>query len=165
VAAGDRSIIPQFVDVGVPRLLDLSEGAFYSVECADSGRLLVGPEAEAALQEVDEDALIALNSAQVFCADWPVEQVPEEWATQVTVDVPTLVYGGTLDPITPFAESEAQAEAMPDARFVAVPNAGHGAASFDECTRSARDAFWRDPAADLPACVEEITATPFVVGG
>ncbi|HEX7132468.1 MAG TPA: alpha/beta hydrolase [Iamia sp.] len=165
VAAGDRSIIPQFVDVGVPRLLDLSEGAFYSVDCADSGRSLEGADVEAELSEATEDALIALNSAQVFCADWPVEHVPEAFNEQVTVDVPTLVYGGTLDPITPFADSEAQAEAMPDARFVAVPNAGHGAAGTDDCTKAARDGFWRDPAADLPACLDELEAPPFVVGG
>ncbi|HEU5149875.1 MAG TPA: alpha/beta hydrolase [Iamia sp.] len=165
VAAGDRSIIPQFVDVGVPRLLDLSEGAFYSVECADSGRLLEGADVEAELAAATEDALIALNSAQVFCADWPVEHLPESFNEQVVADVDTLVYGGTLDPITPFADSEAQAEAMPHARFVAVPNAGHGAAATDACTRSARDAFWRDPAGELPACIEALAAPPFVAGG
>ncbi len=165
VAGGDRAIIPQFVDVGVPRLLDLSEGAFYSVECADSGNSLDGADVEAELAQQTEDALIALNSAQVFCADWPVERGPDAFSEQVTVDVPTLVYGGTLDPITPFADSEAQAEAMPDARFVAVPGAGHGAAATDECTRGARDAFWRDPASDLPACVEALEAPRFVVGG
>ncbi|HMJ76355.1 MAG TPA: alpha/beta hydrolase, partial [Iamia sp.] len=165
VASGDRSIVPQFVDVGVPRLLDLSEGAFYSVDCADSGRALEGTDVEAELAEATEDALIALNAAQVFCADWPVEHVPEAFNEQVTVDVPTLVYGGTLDPITPFAHSEAQAEVMPDARFVAVPNAGHGAAGTDDCTKSARDGFWRDPAADLPACLDDLVAPPFVVGG
>lgn len=165
VASGDRAIIPQFVDVGVPRLLDLSEGAFYSVDCADSGRSLEGADVEAELAQATEDALIALNSAQVFCADWPVEFVPEAFNEPVTVDVPTLVYGGTLDPITPFVDSEAQAEIMPDARFVAVPNAGHGAAATDECTRSARDGFWRDPTADLPSCLDELAAPPFVVGG
>ncbi len=165
VAAGDRSIVPQFVDVGVPRLLDLSEGAFYSVECADSGASLEGVDAQAALQDVGEDALVALNSAQVFCSSWPSSHVEDSFAQQVTVDVPTLVYGGTLDPITPFAESEAQAEAMPDARFVAVPGGGHGVASYDDCTKEARDAFWRDPSSSPPACVEDIVAPPFVVGG
>lgn len=165
LANGDRGIIPTFIDLGVPRLLDLSEGAFYSVECADSGRLLEGEDAEAELAQVDEDALIALNSAQVFCQDWEVEFLPESFNEQVTVDVPTLVFGGTLDPITPYADSEAQAEAMPDARFVTVPNAGHGVGGFDECTREARTGFFSDPAADLPACVTDIEGVTFAVGG
>ena len=62
-----------------------------------------------------DDALVALASAQVFCPDWPVEHVPASFNEQVVVDVPTLVFAGTLDPITPYLESKAQAEAMPDA--------------------------------------------------
>ncbi|HYI62082.1 MAG TPA: alpha/beta fold hydrolase [Acidimicrobiales bacterium] len=165
LATGDRSIIPTFIEVGVPRLIELSEGAFYSVECADSGRLLDGADAEAELARVDEDALIALNSAQVFCQDWEVEHLPESFNEQAVPDVPTLVFGGTLDPITPYADSRAQAEAMPDARLVTVPNAGHGVGGFDECTREARTGFWADPAADLPACVEDIRGVTFTVGG
>lgn len=165
LASGERGIVPTFLDVGVPRLVDLSEGAFYSVECADGGRDLAGPEAEAALADVDSDALVALNSAQVFCRDWEVEHLPETFNEQVVADVPTLVFGGTLDPITPYADSQAQAEAMPDARFVTVPNAGHGVGGFDDCTREARTTFWRDPAAELPACTGSIEGVHFDVGG
>ncbi len=165
IAGGDRGIVPQFVDVGVPRLVDLSEGAFYSVDCADSGRLLEGADRQAELENVGDDALVALNSAQVFCADWPVEHVPESFNETVTADVPTLVFGGTLDPITPYAVSVAQAEAMPDARFVGVPGAGHGVAGTSDCTREARGGFWRDPAAPLPACIDDLTLPPFAAGG
>lgn len=165
VAAGDRSIVPQFVDVGVPRLVGLSEGAFYSVDCADSGRLLDGPDAQAALEEVGNDALVALNSAQVFCADWPVERLPETFNEPVTVDVPTLVMAGTLDPITPYDVSVAQAEAMPDARLVTVPRAGHGVGGTSDCTRQARAGFWQDPSAPLPACVDDLEPPPFATGG
>lgn len=156
LATGDRAIIPTFIELGVPRLLDLSEGAFYSVECADSGRLLDGADAQAELAQVDEDSLIALNSAQVFCQDWEVEFLPETFNQQVTVDVPTLVFGGTLDPITPYDDSVAQAEAMPDAQMVTVPNAGHGVGGFDDCTQEARTGFFADPAAALPDCVATI---------
>jgi pimeloyl-ACP methyl ester carboxylesterase len=78
-------------------------------------------------------------------------------------DVPTLVFGGTLDPVTPYDGSRAQAEAMPDARLVTVPRGGHGAVSFDDCTVSALTTFWSDPAADLPTCVEAIEPLPFSV--
>lgn len=164
LAAGERGIVPQFLTLGIPRLVELSEGAFYSVECADGGRRLEGPDAEAELAAVDDDALVALNSAQVFCADWPVERVPEAFEEQVVVDVPTLVFGGTLDPITPYDGTVAQAEAMPDARLVTVPNGGHGVGGFDDCTREARTTFWRDPAAPLPACTEDLPGVAFDLG-
>ncbi len=72
------------------------------------------------------------------------------------MDVPTLVFGGTLDPITPYDDSVAQAEAMPNAQMVTVPNAGHGVGGFDDCTREARTGFFADPAADLPDCIDAI---------
>jgi pimeloyl-ACP methyl ester carboxylesterase len=161
LSEGDRSIISAFVSTGVPRLIDLTEGAFYSVECADSGRLMDEAAGAAALVDPGELALVALGTAETFCADWPVEHVPAAFNDPVTVDVPTLVFGGTLDPITPYAESVAQAERMPDARFVSVPNGGHGVGGFDDCTRSARQAFWDDPASDLPTCATSIEAVPF----
>lgn len=165
LSEGDRSIISAFVSTGVPRLIDLTEGAFYSVECADSGRLMDDADGAAALVEPGKLALVALGTAETFCPDWPVEHVAASFNEPVTVDVPTLVFGGTLDPITPYAESEAQAERMPDARFVSVPNGGHGVGGFDDCTRSARQAFWDDPASELPACAASIEAVPFAAGG
>jgi len=82
----------------------------------------------------------------------------------VTTDVPTLVFAGTLDPITPYAESEAQADRMPEARLVTVPGGGHGDQNFDDCTRSAATAFWADPTADLPVCVDQMEIAPFSAG-
>jgi pimeloyl-ACP methyl ester carboxylesterase len=165
LAEGDRSIIPSYLEMGVPRLVDLSEGAFYSTECADGGSLLDPEEMEEVIAEGASDALVLLTTAQTFCAEWDVEPVDEAFAEQVVVDVPTLVFGGTLDPITPHADSEAQAEAMPDARFVSVPRGGHGVSGADECASEARTQLWADPAAELPACVEDIPVPPFTVPG
>lgn len=161
LAAGDRSIISAFVSTGVPRLVDLTEGAFYSVECADSGRLIDPADGAAALVDPGKLALVALGTAETFCPDWPVEHVASSFNDPVTADVPTLVFGGTLDPITPYTESKAQADRMPDARFVSVPNGGHGVAGFNDCTKAARRGFWDDPAAELPACASAIEGTPF----
>jgi pimeloyl-ACP methyl ester carboxylesterase len=162
LARGDRSIIPAFIDNGIPNLVNPSEGDFISVDCADSGRLLGDAGTELG-QAAGDDALVALASAQVFCPDWPVEHVPEAFNEQVVVDVPTLVFGGTLDPITPSRDSKAQAEAMPDARYVEVPNGGHSVATFDDCTKQARADFWTDPSSEPPDCVSTLAARPFVV--
>lgn len=164
LAAGDRSIVPTYLAVGVPRLTDLSEGAYYSIDCADSaGALDEDDAAERLTADRSEDALVALSSAGTFCDVWPVERLPSSFTEPALPDVPTLVYGGTLDPITPVDDSRAQAEAMPDARYVEVPRGGHGVAGFDDCTREARAAFWTDPTSDLPACVADIVGPPFSV--
>jgi len=145
LARGDRSIVPAFLSTGVPGLLGMSEGAFYSFECADSGRTYGAKGFQEMRRDPGPDALYALGTAEPFCAAWDVEPLPASFAEPVVVDVPTLVFGGTLDPITPFRESRAQADRMPDARLVAVPGGGHGVAAFDDCTKSARDGFWHDP--------------------
>ncbi len=163
LASGDRSIIPTFISTGVPRLTDLTEGAFYSVECADDGPVRDADAEAKALADPGGDALVALGTAQAFCDDWPVESVDPSFKEPVVADVPTLVIGGTLDPITPYAESEEQAERMPDATFMSVPGGGHGPGGDNDCTRSARTAFWEDPtlADGLPTCVAELTLPPF----
>jgi hypothetical protein len=50
---------------------------------------------------------------------------------------------------------------MPHAKFLAVPGAGHGDVANNECTQSARDGFWNDPNAALPACVAQLQAPAF----
>jgi pimeloyl-ACP methyl ester carboxylesterase len=162
LARGDRSILPLFISLGVPQLLQLSEGAYLSVECADSQRLHPRGRLERGLRDAGEDGLVLLGFAQPFCGVWKVKPVPARFNRPVVVDVPTLVFGGTLDPITPHEDSAAQAARMPNARFVSAPRGGHGALTFDACTFSAALGFWEDPEAPLPACVETLTPLPFV---
>ena len=161
LASGDRSIVPIFVSMGVPQILALSEGAYYSIDCADSQRLFDKREAKRALRGAGADALVALGTAQAFCAQWKVESLPASFNEPVEVDVPTLVFGGTLDPVTPYEGSAAQAARMPNARFVSVPRGGHGGVSFDACTLTALNDFWADPAAALPACLASTEPFPF----
>lgn len=161
LAQDDRAIVSAFLGVGVPQLLQLSEGAQLSVDCADAQRLLDHKQLKKALKKAKADALVTLGTSMAFCKQWKVESVPESFNEPVEVDVPTLVFAGTLDPITPYEVSLAQAERMPNARFVGVPRAGHGAAGFSPCTLSAMNGFFSDPAAELPACVADIEPIPF----
>jgi pimeloyl-ACP methyl ester carboxylesterase len=161
LAAGDRSIVPLFIGMGVPLLLQLAEGAFYSIECTDPQRLFERREARKALRAAGPDGLVTLGFADPFCPQWKVGSAPASFNEPVEVDVPTLVFAGTLDPITPYGDSAAQAARMPNARVVTAPRGGHGAIAFDACTLSAANAFWADPAAELPACVADLEALPF----
>jgi pimeloyl-ACP methyl ester carboxylesterase len=161
LAAGDRSIVPLFVSIGVPQLLQLSEGAFLSIDCADAQGLSPPGEVQDALREAAPDGLVTLGFSYPFCPGWKVPSAPAWFHEPVSVDVPTLVFAGTLDPITPHEDSQAQAERMPNARFVSVPRGGHGGITFDACTYSALIGFWAAPEAELPACVDALAPLPF----
>lgn len=164
VANGDRSFLPTYIDMAMPRIVGMSEGAFYSVDCADSGRLLDGA-TPAELGGDGADSLYTFVSSQISCDSWDVEFLPEEFNETVVVDVPTLVFGATLDPVTPYSHSVQQAEAMPNARFVSIPRGGHGVQRFDACTQEAYLGFLDDPTAPLPACTETIVPLPFSTPG
>ena len=164
VADGDHSIVSTFLQTATPRLTGLSEGAYLSIDCADSGRLLQGATPEQIVGDGDF-FIYAMVLAATFCSVWNVPPLPETFNEPSVPDVPTIVFAGTLDPVTPHTDSRAQADAMPDARFVLAPRGGHGDVGFDECTSEAYLGFLDDPGSELPACTAEIAAKPFIVGG
>ncbi len=162
MAAGTRDILAVYIDTAIPLLTGLSEGAYFSIDCADGGRLLDGATAEDVAGD-GTDSMYTLVLAQTYCDVWDVEPVAESFNEPALPDVPTLVFGGTLDPVTPHADSEAQAAAMPDARFVSVPRGGHGVAGFDECTAGIALAFLDDPTSTPSSCTADIEPLPFGV--
>lgn len=160
VAGGSRGVLPTFIDTAIPRLTDQSEGAYYSVDCADSGRTLQGATAEEIGRD-GQDSLYLLILAHTYCDVWGVDFLPAAYNEPALPDVPTLITSGTLDPVTPHQDSVDQAAAMPDARLVVVPRGGHGVQSFDDCTTDAVVGFFDDPGADLPSCADSIEPPPF----
>lgn len=50
---------------------------------------------------------------------------PDSTATLAEIDVPVLIIHGADDQLIPVAEAEAMAQAIPDARLVIIPDAGH----------------------------------------
>ena len=164
VADGDHGIVATFLQTATPRLTGMSEGAYLSIDCADSGRLLEGASPEDIVGEGDF-FIYAMVLSATFCNIWDVTPLPEAFNEPSLPAVPTIVFAGTLDPVTPFMDSREQAEAMADARFVLAPRGGHGDVGFDECTSEAYLAFLEDPTSDLPPCTADIAAPPFAVGG
>jgi pimeloyl-ACP methyl ester carboxylesterase len=160
-AAGNRGILPLFIGLGVPQLLQLSEGAYLSVECADARGPYSRKRLAKQLRRAGRDGLVLLGFAQPFCDLWRVEPVPAGFHEPVTADVPALLFAGTLDPITPHEDALIQAARLPGARLVSGPRAGHGALGFDACTFSAALAFWAEPEGPLPACLDALAPLPF----
>lgn len=68
------------------------------------------------------------ESAPPYAVAWAQRAMaarPDSFADLRTVDVPALVIVGAEDEMTPVADAQAMAEAMPHARLVTVPAAGH----------------------------------------
>ena len=80
------------------------------------------------------DAKIA-GAARKMMAEQPVEGIigalgglrdrADSRATLLTITVPALVIAGEADVITPPADAQAMAAAIPGARLIVIPKAGH----------------------------------------
>ena len=75
-------------------------------------------------------------------------------------DIPTLVFAGRFDPITPPAWSRQVADALPNAVYLEFADHGHGMTGT--CPASIRRQFVADPGGPLDlACLEAIGAPDF----
>lgn len=131
----------------VPALLNSqSEGMQESVNCADRQRLYHPDAAAQALRAHPEFSTLLQLSYAPICPTWRVRSLPEAFNDPVHSRIPTVVFGDQYDPITPPAQSEAAADSLARATFVAFPGLGHGAVfSGDPCPAGILEAFYADP--------------------
>ncbi len=130
---------------------DLSEAAYFAVECAE--RLPLAE--DGAGGGVDRASLDAFTAAVL---DMPLERSCEVWdrpaasapsGTPVRSDLPVLLLSGGLDPITPESLARRAAETLSDATLVTLGDASHGIWFGDGCIGSIVNDFVSDPHADL----------------
>jgi len=77
------------------------------------------------------------------CKRW---NIPPSEVNLPTVDIPTLVFAGSFDPITPPSWSQKAKAALPKSRYVEIEGAGHGAYFTGPCAEGIAVSFLNDPA-------------------
>ena len=60
------------------------------------------------------------------CAEWPRGKVPNDYSKLVRSDVPTLIFTGQWDPVTPPEYGDRVSRLLPNSLHVVVPSGGHG---------------------------------------
>jgi pimeloyl-ACP methyl ester carboxylesterase len=160
LAGGDTSILAVFADSA---LQDRgSDGMFVSTECADNGttasdrQLIADPE---------RAAVIVRHSAEPFCALWDVKPLPPSFRRPVRSRIPTLVFAGTLDPVTPASDSQRIADRLRNATYVEFAGLGHVVTRVSDCARAIRQEFLDDPSARPDTTCADVPAPPFLSQG
>jgi len=102
----------------------------------------VSPELE--LGGIDET-----TTSPVVCRAWNVAATPAVENELVKSDVPALIFAGEFDPDTPPAWGRQLLESMPNATYVEMRGASHGA-SFNRCATEIAREFLRAPRGPLP---------------
>ncbi len=165
IAGGDNSIIDLIAEDGIPFAAGQHEGMTASVSCADRAALLDPDVVDPFVAEHPElEALVYLTVPETGCAEWDVEPAVDgfnDLLTDEESDVPVLVMAGRFDPITPPDGSQRVADAL-GKELLLFPNAGHGAVSSSDCSRSIWLAFLDDPTVDPDtSCMAELEPPAF----
>lgn len=141
-----------------------SEGMYYSVICAEDADF------KASDANVDgirpffaEGAEGEMQSYLDACAIWEVDQLPPSVDEAVISDIPTLLFSGYYDPITPPIFADLVAESLSNAYSIVQPTGSHGAAFDNACTNDILRQFLENPDQEPDSsCKDEISPTAFV---
>jgi pimeloyl-ACP methyl ester carboxylesterase len=97
---------------------------------------------------------------QNACANWTKGTVPDDYFQPLTSNIPTLVFSGYFDPVTPPSMAEQIIQTLPNSYLITIPGMSH---TFDglanpECFDRIVVDFFNDPSA-MPSskCINEMT--------
>lgn len=121
-----------------------------SVQCADEFPFSSRDAIEGADLAVHPELRAGLSGREYveYCASWPVAASSPIENEPVVSDVPSLVFSGYFDPITPPRYAAQVAASLSRAQYFEVGDQSHGA-SVSTCGFSLMNAFFDDPAEPL----------------
>ena len=125
LANGDTTALKQGANA-VSLANGTADGAFLSIECADSAQRELTQRAKRLLAAPGQLGDLVLVLAEPYCHDWRVAPLPASFNDAVKSDIPTLVLAGAFDPLTPPGYGRAVANTLTNATFVDFPASSHG---------------------------------------
>ncbi|MCB0086422.1 MAG: alpha/beta fold hydrolase [Caldilineaceae bacterium] len=92
-----------------------------------------------------------------ICRSWGIELLPRTDLDPVVSDIPTLLFSGDYDPITPPQYAEKLLPTLANVQHVIFPSGEHGQAVTSPCSNSIISSFLDNPTGELDA---SCAATP-----
>lgn len=165
-AGGITELVTGYVNRRDPERFDFATGVYYTTWCreewpfhdatADDDLIAQSPAVWGAALEN------ALSGASIdrLCGFFDVEAATDVADEPVLSDVPTIVFAGTFDPITPPEWSRQVADRLTNSVFIEMADHGHGMTT--SCPLQLRVDFFADPTGDLDlSCVAEVAGPAF----
>lgn len=156
---GAEEIVANYVRRRDPEAIDLALGAYYTTWCREEF-----PFHDAAADDVLHETLqvqfgsafdeaLGTESIDELCELAGVEPAPSLDDEPVRSDIPSLVFAGAMDPVTPPFWSKQVANSLSQATYIEMPDHGHGMATG--CPARLRADFLADPQSSLDqTCVD-----------
>ncbi len=138
---------------------DLYWGMHVSVVCQDHVRYMQPEDLTQAFQNVRPAIKdVFLPYAETFveiCKDWPMAASNPKIMDPVVSGIPTLIFNGEFDPITPGRYGEMVVTTLTKGQMFDFPNTGHGTNS--ECAFNLMTQFLADPGAKADgSCIQDL---------
>ncbi len=134
----------------------------FSVECAEetpfADQAVAVANAEKTPAALREALIAQVEKAFAECALWDVREAHAIENEAVVSDIPTLVFNGELDPITPPEWGELAAKTLSRSYLFTFPGLGHGAFGTAECPTEIGRAFIANPMEEPDgACLDQMS--------
>ncbi len=143
---------------------DLKDGMFLCVTCTETIPYINYAEARA-LALGTFMGTYRLDQQKNACDLWVRGDHPADFHQMYTMDIPTLILSGEIDPVTPPQYGEEFASYLPNSLHVVIPNAGHEFGTvWEDCFDDVVAQFISQGSVDgLDAsCVDQHVRPPFV---
>jgi pimeloyl-ACP methyl ester carboxylesterase len=141
---------------------NLSLGMHLSVLCSEDIPLITQADLAAADRSFFGRALV--DDFLAACKTWPRGQVPADYYTPVTSDVPALLLSGGIDPATPPRHAKQVLATLSHGKHFIAPHLGHGV-SLHGCAPHLVEEFIRKGSAEGldGRCLERIPRPLFML--
>lgn len=159
-----QGLFPETSIFAVPDRSTWGDGMHYSVWCREEASF----ESQAEAFELAENLPAVLGNYFAGAYDWAV---CESWQAgvadpienqAVTSDIPTLVFSGHFDPVTPPAWGRLAAENLANSFTFEFPNMAHGVMRSNSCARNIGLQFLDDPSTEPDSsCMDNMAPIKF----
>jgi len=145
-----------------------AEGMYFSVMCAEDFDYT--PEevnTSGVRPQFAEDQRADAALTQDICELWDVTRLGVEADQAISTDLPTLLFSGNFDPVTPPNYADTVADSLSNDYAYVFPANGHGAFLTSDCANRILRDFVNDPSQepDADACMAALTPPTFITPG
>src|SRR5581483_2133995 len=141
-----------------------ASGIYFSVMCVEDADFALK---DLALDGVDQHiAHVQTRETASFldtCQKWDVPQLGAKADEPISSNIPTLLFSGQFDPITPPPFAQAASQTIHPSYPFTFPTYGHGAETSGDCPNQIIVEFVRDPQNPPNAqCIANASRVPFI---
>jgi pimeloyl-ACP methyl ester carboxylesterase len=169
---GDLSGLTLVLVAQLAQLDQISEGMFYAVNCNEEFAFDTKDMVQNILNSTPPELVNFARSALIDPAQLSVcknlgAETPDPKENQpVTSSIPTLVFSGEFDPITPLSYAQQAAQTLSNSHLLSFPGLTHGVTPSNDCTKGIAAAFFDNPSVEPnTSCMASLPEVAFVTPG